>query len=226
VPYIEYVGYAGAGLMILTLAMKTMIPLRMVGIASNICSMLYGLAAGIHPMLIQHSILLPLNIYRLYEMHKLIRQVRAASEGDHSMGWLKPFMTNHPIKRGDVLFHKGDEADHMYFVVSGELHLRQMDRDILPGAIVGELGFLSPDGKRTQTVECSKDGVLLEISYERLEELYFQNPSFGFYFLRLTTARLFENIERLEKAVLIRDDELADLRVKVARTEQARHSAG
>ena len=199
----------------------------MLGIASNICSMLYGLAAGIHPMLIQHSILLPLNIYRLYEMQKLIRQVRVASLGDHaSMNWLKPFMTKHRVKRGDVLFRRGDEADIMYFIVSGELHLREMDRDILPGAIVGELGFLSPDGKRTQTVECSKDGVLLEISYERLEELYFQNPSFGFYFLRLTTARLFENIERLEKAVLIRDDELAALRAQVAGAKQRHHSAG
>jgi len=168
VPPIEYLGYVGAGLMILTLAMKTMIPLRMVGMASNVCSMLYGLVAGIYPMLIQHSILLPLNVYRLYEMQKLIRQVRAASEGDHSMNWLKPFMTKHPIKRGDVLFSKGHEADAMYFIVSGELRLVQMERDLLPGVIVGELGFLSPDGKRTQTVECTKDGVLLEISYERL----------------------------------------------------------
>jgi len=54
----------------------------------------------------------------------------------------------------------------------------------------------------------------------------FKNPSFGFYFLRLTTARLFENIERLEKAVLIRDDELEALRAKVAGAEHRRYSAG
>lgn len=172
--YIEYIGYAGAALMILTLAMKTMVPLRMVGIASNCCSIIYGFLAGIHPMFIQHSILLPLNIYRLWEMLKLIRQVREASEGDHSMDWIKPLMSKHPIKAGDVLFRKGDEAEHMYFVVDGKLRLREMQRDILPGAIVGELGFLSPDGKRTQSVECVEKGVLLEISYAKLEELYYQ----------------------------------------------------
>ena len=222
--YIEYVGYAGAALMILTLAMKTMVPLRMVGIASNCCSIIYGFLAGIHPMFIQHSILLPLNIWRLYEMLKLIRQVKEASEGDHSMDWIKPLMSKHPVNAGEVLFNKGDEAEYMYFVVSGKLRLREMGRDILPGAIVGELGFLAPDGKRTQTVDCVEKGMLLEISYVKLEELYYQNPEFGFYFLRLTTARLFENIERMEKAVLIRDDEIAALRAQLA--ERQRHSAG
>jgi hypothetical protein len=29
-----------------------------------------------------------------------------------------------------------------------------------------------------------------------------QNPAFGFYFLKLVTARLFQNIERLEQRVV------------------------
>jgi hypothetical protein len=31
--------------------------------------------------------------------------------------------------------------------------------------------------------------------------LFVQNPAFGFYFLRLTTARLFENLARAEAEV-------------------------
>ena len=35
-------------------------------------------------------------------------------------------------------------------------------------------------------------------TYDKVQELYFQNPTFGFYFLRLTTERLLQNITRLE----------------------------
>jgi CRP/FNR family cyclic AMP-dependent transcriptional regulator len=41
---------------------------------------------------------------------------------------------------------------------------------------------------------------LLAIGCSQLGQLYFQNPSFGFYFLRLIAKRLFEDIRRLEAA--------------------------
>jgi CRP-like cAMP-binding protein len=66
---------------------------------------------------------------------------------------------------------------------------------------MGELGFLSPDNRRTATVECIADGQVLTITYEKLLEIYFQNPQFGYYFLVLTSHRLLENIARLEGIV-------------------------
>jgi CRP-like cAMP-binding protein len=41
----------------------------------------------------------------------------------------------------------------------------------------------------------------LTITYEKLLEIYFQNPQFGYYFLVLTSQRLLENISRLEGIV-------------------------
>jgi len=70
--------------------------------------------------------------------------------------------------------------------------------------MVGELGFLSPNNRRTQTVECVEDGEVLTITYEKLLEIYFQNPGFGYYFLRLSSERLIENNARLE-AIIERD---------------------
>jgi CRP-like cAMP-binding protein len=52
---------------------------------------------------------------------------------------------------------------------------------------------------RTQSLECIGEGVILSVSYSKVEELYVQNPAFGFYFLRLASARLFENIGLLEQ---------------------------
>ena len=45
----------------------------------------------------------------------------------------------------------------------------------------------------------SKPASILSVSYSKVEELYVQNPAFGFYFLRLASARLFQNIETLEQ---------------------------
>ena len=67
------------------------------------------------------------------------------------------------------------------------------------GAIVGELGMLSPSNVRTQSLECIEAGLVLSVSYSKVEELYVQNPAFGFYFLRLSSARLFQNLETLQK---------------------------
>jgi CRP/FNR family cyclic AMP-dependent transcriptional regulator len=209
---IEMIGYANAVLGIAMLAVQTMVPLRIAGIAHNMLSIVVGSLAGLYPYVIQHAVLLPINAYRLYEMRKLIRQVKSASNGDHSMDWIKPFTTQRTVTRGETLFRRGDAANEMFVVVSGLLRLRELNLDVAPGAVVGELGFLSPEGKRTQTLDCVEDSVILAIGYERIEELYFQNPSFGFYFLRLTTARLFDNIGRLEQTIADRDREIARLR--------------
>jgi len=148
-------------------------------------------------------------------MLKLIKQIKAAASGDLSMDWLKPFMTKRTAKQGEILFRKGDQADRMFFVVSGRLHLHQLDIDVPVGTMVGELGMLAPERQRTQTLECIEPGSVLEISYDRIEKLYFQNPAFGFYFLKLSSGRLFENMGRLEHALADRDGEIARLRAAV-----------
>ncbi|HEY7457900.1 MAG TPA: cyclic nucleotide-binding domain-containing protein [Xanthobacteraceae bacterium] len=210
------VGFIAAGLVIATLSMRTMVPLRVTGIASNFAFITYGFMFGSVPTIVLHAILFPLNVYRLSEMLKLIKQVKAASAGDLSMDWIKPFMSKRAIKAGEILFRKGDEANHMYFVVSGKLRLHEIHIEVPPGAVVGELGMLAPNRKRTQTLECTDGGSVLEIDYEKIEQLYYQNPTFGFYFLRLSSARLFENIGRLERLLAERDAELDRLRAEPA----------
>lgn len=210
--YVEILGFVGAGLMVVTLAMRTMVPLRVVGIVSSICQIGFALLAGILPMLIQHSILLPMNMYRLYEQMRLVRRLKAASASDLSMDWLVPFMTRRDVRAGEVLFKKGDQADEMFIVVGGKLRLHEIGVDVVPGGVVGELALLAPNQQRTQTLECVADAEIMQISYDRIKGLYFENPSFGFYFLRLTSARLFQNIGKLEAALQQRDGEIHRLK--------------
>jgi CRP/FNR family transcriptional regulator, cyclic AMP receptor protein len=205
----EFVGYFAALLVFLTFYMKTMIPLRVVGICSNCAFITYGYLGDLYPVLILHLILLPLNALRLREMLRLTKQVSEAARTDLKMDWLKPFTSTHRISAGDILFRKGDAASAMYFVVSGRYLLTELGIGILPGEVVGELGLLAPDQSRTQTMECTEDGEMLQITYDQVRQLYYQNPQFGFYFLQLCTRRLFQNIGRLENELTTRKSAFA-----------------
>lgn len=61
-----------------------------------------------------------------------------------------------------------------------------------------------------------EDAELLKIGYDRLEQLYFQNPKFGMYFLQLTAARLFDNIQRMDDGIKHRDREIGKLIKRIA----------
>src|SRR5262245_8743769 len=104
--WIELAGYTASALVFMAFYMKTMIPLRIVGIASNLAFIAYAAGAKLYPVLILHSILLPLNGLRLLQMRALIRKVRDASRGDLSMEWLIPFLRRRALTKGDVLFKK------------------------------------------------------------------------------------------------------------------------
>ncbi len=198
------IGYAAAVCVFLTFYMKTMIPLRVAGIASNVFFITYGYLALAYPVLVLHLVLLPLNAMRLRQMLALVKQVRMATQDDLGMDWIKPFSTIREVRAGETLFRRGDTANEMFFVVSGRFRLAEIGIEILHGQVVGELGFLTPDKARTATLECVDPGQVLVITYEQLEQLYFQNPQFGFYFLQLTTGRLFENIAKLETELAMR----------------------
>jgi ABC-type antimicrobial peptide transport system permease subunit len=188
----------GAIFFVATLLMRTMVPLRVTGIISDVFFIGYGVLSGTVTTLMLYILLLPINIFRLAQMLKLVKRARIAAGGDLSMDWLKPFMTRRKYGKGDVLFRKGDRANEMFFTVTGKFLVTELGIELPPGRLVGELGFLSPDNRRTQSLECTEDGQVLTITYERLLEIYFQNPEFGYYFLRLSTERLLQNITRLE----------------------------
>ena len=194
----ELLGYLAALCTLGTFSMRTMVPLRCMGIASNVLFIAYGYFLPAYPVLLLHLALLPVNISRLCQMKLLIDRVRHASRGDGSIEWLKPFMSKRCFALGHVLFRKGDAATEMYYVLSGRVRLKEIDVEICAGEVVGELGMLAPDHRRTLTVECVEPVELLMITYDQVRELFFQNPSFGFYLLSLTSRRLFDNLGRLE----------------------------
>jgi len=201
--WVEALAWFGAVLAVAGTAMKTIIPLRCVGIAGNLVSLVCSAAMGNVAGVVANAVLLPINSVRLVQMLRLIRKVKLAAQSDLSMDWLKPFMTRAKVKTGDVLFAKGETASCMYFTVTGRYRLRESAIEIAPGQVVGEMAMMAPENRRTQTLECVEAGEVLTITYDQLRQLYFQNPEFGFYFLRLTSERLFQNMARLEAEVAL-----------------------
>ncbi len=197
-------GFVAGALYIASHYMKTMVPLRLCEIGSNVLFVVYGLMYPSYPTLALYGILVVLNTVRLREMLDLVKKVRNALQGDLSMEWLKPFMHKHAYKKGEVLFRKGDHADEMFYIVSGNCRVNELDLLLHPGQLVGELGFLTPEHVRTQTVECVDDVEMMVITYDKVSELYFQNPTFGFYFLKLSSERLLQNVHRLEQELAAR----------------------
>jgi CRP-like cAMP-binding protein len=191
----------GAAFYVTTLLMRTIVPLRVFGIVGDAFFIGYGVLAHSVTTFFMYLLLLPINSVRLYQMIKLVKKARLSAQGDLSMKWLEPYMSRRRYRKDAVLFRKGDIANEMFIAVNGKFLVVELGMELLPGQIFGELAFLAKNLERTQTVTCTEDGQVLTITYDKLLELYFQNPEFGYYFLRLTSERLLHNMARLEEII-------------------------
>ena len=82
--WIDVIGYAASVTVLATFCMTTMFSLRLLAIGSNILFICFGALAHIHPVLLLHIILLPINLARLIQIsRRLVRSERAyrASRG-------------------------------------------------------------------------------------------------------------------------------------------------
>ncbi|MGY3408711.1 hypothetical protein ACVWZV_004824 [Bradyrhizobium sp. GM5.1] len=89
----------GAGFFVATLLMRTMVPLRVANMVGCAFFAVFGaLSANVSTFLL-YLLLLPINALRLRQMLKLVKKARHAAEGDMSIEWLKPFMTERKYRR-------------------------------------------------------------------------------------------------------------------------------
>src|ERR1700685_2509965 len=82
--WITLVGYAASSAVLATFCMKTMRPLRIVALGSNVLFATYAFFGGLYPVLILHLVLFPINLARLVQLQNLTRRVAAAATGELS----------------------------------------------------------------------------------------------------------------------------------------------
>jgi hypothetical protein len=196
---VEILGYAASAAVLVTFCMSTMIPLRVVALVSNVLFCAYGYFDHLHPVLILHAILLPVNLLRLVQFWRLVRDVRAAPRGDLPMQSLLPYMSEVRLAAGETLVRKGDKADRLYFLVEGELEIVEFGKTLTPGAVLGEIGVFARDQARTATIVTRTACRLYALSESKAKQLFFQDKSFGFEVMQLIINRLLENNRRLQE---------------------------
>jgi CRP/FNR family transcriptional regulator, cyclic AMP receptor protein len=63
----DAIGYLASTLVLIVFGMKSIIPLRVVAVCSNLVFIAYGLDLGLAPVWALHTLLLPMNAWRLLE---------------------------------------------------------------------------------------------------------------------------------------------------------------
>ncbi|HJO71625.1 MAG TPA: cyclic nucleotide-binding domain-containing protein [Rhodospirillales bacterium] len=157
VPWVDLVGYFGGGVTLWGMYRKTIIPLRLGAVGGNIGFILFGFLVPSFPTLVLHSLLLPLNGYKTWQMYKLVRKIRESSEGDNNLLPLLPFMSKARMAAGTVLFKKDERLERMIIIADGTVHLNETGVDCGPGDVLGEISAFTPDNRRTCTGVCATD---------------------------------------------------------------------
>ncbi|MGI9521721.1 MAG: cyclic nucleotide-binding domain-containing protein [Hyphomicrobiaceae bacterium] len=139
---VDIVGWLAAAFTLATFSMKTMIPLRLTAILSNIAFVAYGTLTGIYPIAALHCLLLPFNLFRLVQIRAYFKRFREAYSTDFSLEWIRPVMCERTFKTGNIIFRKGDQADYFYYLAQGRVQFPEICRSIGPGEIFGEIAFL------------------------------------------------------------------------------------
>lgn len=182
--------YVASALTVGSLGMKTMLPLRIFALIGNVIFIAYGVLEQSFFLALVNLVILPVNVFRLIEIKRLIQNVRDAANENHVFDALMPFARRITPKRGEVLIRKGDPSDSLYLVLEGSLWVEEAKAELGAGTVVGEIGVLSGTRKRTATVIVKTDCVLARVSAEDFQQVYFTHPSVGLSLVRLVIDRL------------------------------------
>lgn len=198
---VELIGFAASALVFLTFCMQTLLPLRLIAMASNILFIAYGLFAGLVPIFILHSVLLPVNIWRTVQQFQLRHRLRHMFKDAPRIEVLLPFMTADDYAAGTVIFRNFDPADRLFVVMNGEVLVEEFDRTIGKGGIFGEIGLFSTEGQRTATVRAVGPVSVAWIDRATVIKLFEDHPDFALALTRLIASRLSENQQKLSAQV-------------------------
>jgi CRP-like cAMP-binding protein len=147
------------------------------------------------------AILFPVNLLRLVQFRRLVRDVQEAHREDLPIQSLLPYMAAQTLAAGETLIRKGEKADRLYFLVDGTLEIPELGKTLESGTVLGEIGVFAREQERTATVVARTDCRLYALTESNAKQLFFQDRSFGFAIMQLIINRLLENNGRLQEAL-------------------------
>lgn len=194
---VQAVGWLAALLTFATYAMKTMLPLRLLAIATNLASLTFNVLLQIWPSIFLHAVLLPFNVWRLWQILALRRKVRDARRAETTdFSLLKQYSRPESLDAGAVIFQKGDAPDRLYYIAAGEVRLEELGLALGAGDVLGELAFFTDAKARSATARCETPCTIHSVDEATFMRLYFQDPSFGMAMMKLISRRLIDGMDR------------------------------
>jgi CRP/FNR family transcriptional regulator, cyclic AMP receptor protein len=198
----QWIGYLAATLVFCTFAMRTMVPLRIVAIGSNVAFIAYAAPLHLWPIAILHGLLLPMNALRLCQVRRMLAALRVAETEGIDVTPLLTLMEKHQHAAGVFLFRKGDAADCAYYILSGEIEFPERHAHLGPGHFFGEVGVFASRGVRTGSARCVSDVTLYAIRKRDLVAAYYSSPPLAMALIGLIADRMGDNLALADAALM------------------------
>jgi sigma-B regulation protein RsbU (phosphoserine phosphatase) len=132
---------------------------------------------------------------------------------DTSYSWPVDFMKKETYKKGDLLFKAGDKAEKMFYIKKGAIRLKEINKVIREGEVIGEMGIFSPFKERTASAVCEDDLEVYTMGRDEVIKLFSKDPMLAINLIQLSIKRFIENLktetaarERIESELRIARD--------------------
>ena len=191
----EATGWIACVLEVYAFQEKTMIPLRVAAVFACLFGFAYGYLTHAYPSMAVSIALLPLNLWRLKELRRLIANSGASAIRQTGYDWLRPFMHRADFPAGHVLFRKGEVGEEAFLVGAGEVHIPEHGATVGAGGLLGEIGLLTEGHVRTASAICRTDVRAWKISFAEMEQLCLQDPKFCLHIARVIVQRYQANLQ-------------------------------
>lgn len=196
---IELIGYLASAASVLVFFSRTMAPLRAAAVVSNGLFTAYFMLKGIYPMAALNFLLMPINMFRLHQISRLVSDIRrAAAEATSQEFDCAAFVERGRrvfLPAGTQLYKKGDLAEEAFLLLSGRVLFVEKDITILPVSMFGEMGMFTEKSCRTLTAQTASPVELLVIRYEEIMNIASSDSKFSFYLMHLMVRRMMQNID-------------------------------
>lgn len=193
--WVEGIGWLASLITIASYSVSTMLPLRFLAITSSLCFATYASILHLWPLLAMELILLPINLYRFWQVLSLRNKVNSAAGGGQSdFSVIKTYGKLLRFDAGSVVFKRGDKVDQLYYLAKGRIGIEDFGIDLAPGDVFGEIAFFADAATRTATARCIEDTEVYGINEKQFMRLQFEDPSFGLAIMRTITRRLMADV--------------------------------
>ncbi len=151
--------------------------------------------------------------YRMqaFDRHALLRAHPFFKDlGDTVIERLAPRVITHKLKKGAVIFHKGDLGSRLYAVQSGAVRVSAPSEEgkdaifnlIVPGELFGEIAFLD-GGQRTADAVAIDNCELMVIERRDFIPLIQDDPELAIRLIKVLCGRLRRTSEQVEDIVFL-----------------------